>query len=131
MGFTDDTNDFAVRYAEADPRRLLPYGGVDPMTNRDPAGAVEHLVEIGTRVLKIHPPHHRCAANAYTDGLHSLAAIYRTCEARGLPVMVHTGTSVFPGARSKYGIHELDESRSTFRPADIMAPRPAIVSRSF
>src|SRR5207249_1398671 len=25
------------------------------------------------------------------------------CEERGLPVMIHTGTSVFPGARSKYG----------------------------
>ena len=103
MGFTDETNEFAVRYAEADRRRLLPYGGVDPVTTRDAVGAVEHLVEIGTRVLKLHPPHQRFAANAYTDGLDALADIYRTCEARGLPVMVHTGTSIFPGARSEYG----------------------------
>jgi predicted TIM-barrel fold metal-dependent hydrolase len=103
MGFTEETNEFAVRYAEADPRRLLPYGGVDPVTTRNAVRAVEHLVEIGTRVLKLHPPHQRFAANAYADGLDALADIYRTCEARGLPVMVHTGTSIFPGARSKYG----------------------------
>jgi uncharacterized protein len=103
MGFTDATNDFAARYAEADPRRLLPYGGVDPVTNPDPERAVEHLLEIGTRVLKLHPPHQGFAANDYTRGLESLARIYRRCEERGLPVLVHTGTSIFPGARSKYG----------------------------
>ncbi len=103
MGFDDSTNDFAARYAEADRRRLLPYGGVDPVTNPDPVRAVEHLLDIGTRVLKLHPPHQGFAANDYTNGLDALARIYRTCEERGMPVLVHTGTSIFPGARSKYG----------------------------
>ncbi|HKV51611.1 MAG TPA: amidohydrolase family protein [Gemmatimonadaceae bacterium] len=103
MGFSDDTNGFAARYAEADPKRLLPYGGVDPVTTRDAAGGVERLLELGTRVLKLHPPHQAFAANDYTRGLDSLATIYRMCEDRGLPVLVHTGTSIFPGARSKYG----------------------------
>lgn len=103
MGFGDDTNDFAVRYAEAAPERLLPYGGVDPVTTRDAVGSVERLVEMGIRVLKLHPPHQAFAANDYTRGLDSLAKIYATCERHGLPVLVHTGTSIFPGARSKYG----------------------------
>ncbi len=106
MGFDDSTNDFAAQYAAADPKRLLPYGGVDPMTTPDPktaAAKVERLIGLGTRVLKLHPPHQNFAANDYTRGLDSLAAIYRTCEARGLPVLVHTGTSIFPGARSKFG----------------------------
>jgi predicted TIM-barrel fold metal-dependent hydrolase len=103
MGFTDETNDFAARYAEADRARLLPYGGVDPVTNPDPVGAVQHLIEIGTRVLKLHPPHQAFAANDYTRGLDALAKIYGACEQHGLPVLVHTGTSIFPGARSKYG----------------------------
>jgi predicted TIM-barrel fold metal-dependent hydrolase len=42
-------------------------------------------------------------ANAYTEGLDALAGIYRRAEERGLPVMIHTGTSIFPGARSKWG----------------------------
>src|SRR5207247_6353054 len=58
---------------------------------------------LGIRLLKIHPPHQHFPANAYTDGLDALGKIYRRCEERGLPVMIHTGTSIFPGARSKWG----------------------------
>jgi len=103
MGFTDATNAFAARYAQANPDRLLAYGGVHPRFTRDPGGDVDRLVDLEIRLMKIHPPHQMFPANAYTDGLDALGAIYRRCEERGLPVMVHTGTSVFPGARSKYG----------------------------
>jgi len=103
MGFTNSTNTFAAKYAQANPERLLPYGGVDARHTKDPAGDVDRLVDLGIRLCKIHPPHQRYAANAYADGLEALGQIYKRCEARGLPVMVHTGTSIFPGARSKYG----------------------------
>jgi predicted TIM-barrel fold metal-dependent hydrolase len=103
MGFTDATNTFAAKYARADPARLLPYGGVHPRFTKDPAGDVDRLVDLGLRLVKIHPPHQGFPANAYTDGLDALGAIYRRCEERGMPVMIHTGTSIFPGARSKYG----------------------------
>jgi predicted TIM-barrel fold metal-dependent hydrolase len=103
MGFTDDTNVFAAQYASAAPERLLPYGGVHPRFTTDPEGQVEQLLRLGIRCLKIHPPHQVFPANAYTMGLEALGKIYRRCEERGLPVMIHTGTSIFPGARSKYG----------------------------
>ena len=103
MGFTDATNEHAAKYAQADPKRLIPYGGVHPLFTRDPEGDVKRLHEMGIRMLKIHPNHQTVAANAYSDGLESLAIIYGTCENVGMPVMIHTGTSIFPGARSKYG----------------------------
>jgi len=103
MGFDDSTNDFAATYADAAPNRLLPFGGVHPRFSKDPAGDVDRLIDLGIRCLKIHPPHQLFPANAYTEGLDALGAIYRRAEERGLPVMVHTGTSVFPGARSKWG----------------------------
>ncbi len=103
MGFTNATNDYAVHYARANPERLLPYGGVHARFTEHPASDVDRLVDLGVRLLKIHPPHQVYPANAYTDGLDALGVIYRRCEQRGLPVMVHTGTSIFPGARSKYG----------------------------
>jgi predicted TIM-barrel fold metal-dependent hydrolase len=103
MGFDDSTNDFAARYASAAPERLLPFGGVHPRFTRDPEGDVDRLLDLGVRCLKIHPPHQLYPANAYTEGLEALGRIYRRCEARGLPVMIHTGTSIFPGARSKWG----------------------------
>jgi predicted TIM-barrel fold metal-dependent hydrolase len=103
MGFDDSTNEFAVRYAAASPRRLLPFGGVHPRFTQDPAGDVDRLIEMGIRCFKIHPPHQLYPANAYTNGLEALGKIYRRCEERGVPVMIHTGTSIFPGARSKWG----------------------------
>ena len=103
MGFDDSTNTFAARYAEASPERILPYGGVHARFTKDPEGDVDRLIDLGIRCLKIHPPHQCHAANAYTEGLEALGRIYRRCEERGLPVLVHTGTSIFPGARSKWG----------------------------
>jgi len=103
MGFDDSTNAFAAKYASAAPERLIPYGGVHPRFTTDPEGQVEELLQLGTRILKIHPPHQAYPANAYTMGLENLARIYRRCEERGLPVTIHTGTSIFPGARCKYG----------------------------
>jgi len=103
MGFDDSTNEFSARYAEASPERILPYGGVHARFTKDPEGDVDRLVEMGIRCLKIHPPHQMYPANAYTEGLEALGRIYRRCEERGLPVLIHTGTSIFPGARSKWG----------------------------
>ena len=103
MGFTDETNEFAANYASHAPERLLPYGGVHPRFTKDPEGQVEELLRLGIRCLKIHPPHQMYPANAYTQGLEALGRIYKRCEERGLPVLIHTGTSIFPGARCKYG----------------------------
>jgi uncharacterized protein len=135
MGFTNYTNEHSARYAEADRRRLLPYGGVHPWLARDPKGEVEYLVDLGIRMLKIHPNHQRLPANAYTEGLGTLAEIYRTCERYGLPVMVHTGTSVFPGARSKWGNPmELDDVAIDFPDLQIVmahAGRPLYMQEAF
>lgn len=103
MGFDDSTNDFAAGYASHAPERMLPFGGVHARFTRDPEGDVDRLLDLGIRCLKIHPPHQMFPANAYTEGLEELGRIYRRCEDRGLPVMIHTGTSIFPGARSKWG----------------------------
>src|SRR4030095_16524252 len=41
--------------------------------------------------------------NDYVNGVKELEIIYGAAEANGIPVMVHTGTSIFPGARNTYG----------------------------
>lgn len=135
MGFGPGTNTFAARYAQADPVRLMAYGGVHPRLTRDPAGDVDRLMDLGIRALKIHPPHQMLAANAYTDGLDALGAIYRRCEERGLPLMVHTGTSIFPGARSKFGNPmELDDVAIDFPDLTILMAhggRPLYMEEAF
>jgi uncharacterized protein len=102
IGFPNEVNDWVARYASAEPDRLIAFGSVHPRYVRDAAGETERLAEIGIRGLKIHPAHQLFAPNAYRDGLGPLAAIYDRAQALGMPVMIHTGTSVFPGARNVY-----------------------------
>jgi uncharacterized protein len=53
-------------------------------------------------MVKIHPPHQRFRANAYNDELKNLSELYSLCQERRVPVMFHTGTSIFPGARNVF-----------------------------
>jgi predicted TIM-barrel fold metal-dependent hydrolase len=104
MGFTDRVNRFVTDYARRAPERLLAFGSVNPRFTPDPGGEVDRIADLGVRALKVHPPHQLFAANAYRDGgsCPGLAAVYERASARRLPVMIHTGTSIFPGARNKY-----------------------------
>ncbi len=64
---------------------------------------MEQIVRLGIKLIKIHPPHQLLYPNDYVNGVKELEIIYRAAEANGIPIMVHTGTSIFPGARNKYG----------------------------
>lgn len=100
IGFTPEVNDWVARYAAADPRRLLAFGSVHPRYAADAGREVDRLAKLGIRGLKVHPSHQLFAPNAYRSDLGALAAVYERAQANGLPVMIHTGTSVFPGARN-------------------------------
>jgi len=103
MGFTDESNPWMIRYASADPSRLIAFGSVNPRFSRDVAGDTARVIEAGAKALKVHPPHQVFRANAYLDSLPQLADLYRVAQDAGVPVTIHTGTSVFPGARSRLG----------------------------
>ena len=62
-----------VRYASADPARLIAFGSVNPRFTDDVKGAVQRVIELGRKALKVHPPHQLFRANAYQDSLPSLA----------------------------------------------------------
>jgi uncharacterized protein len=103
IGYTEKSNDFVSEYVRADPERLIAVGGIRP-DHPDPDREVERLATVlGLRGLKLHPPHQLFRPNAYADGtLPALRSIYAACERLRLPVILHTGTSVFPRARNKY-----------------------------
>jgi uncharacterized protein len=103
MGFTAEANAWMVQYASVDPSRLIAFGSVNPRFTQDVAGETARVIEQGARALKVHPPHQLFRANAYQDALPGLADLYRVAETAGVPVTIHTGTSVFPGARSRFG----------------------------
>jgi predicted TIM-barrel fold metal-dependent hydrolase len=106
IGFTDDVNEWIGAYCRGHEDRLVAVGGVHPRLTPDPAGALRKIVEThGIRALKLHPPHQHFHPNAYRDGgrLPGLAALYERAQAMRIPLIVHTGTSIFPGARNTYG----------------------------
>ncbi|MGH9793950.1 MAG: amidohydrolase family protein [Candidatus Acidiferrales bacterium] len=100
IGFTAEVNDWIADYCKADPKRLLAFGSVHPKHVADAGAEVDRLAKIGIRGLKVHPSHQVYSPNAYRDGLGPLAAVYERAQANRLPVMIHTGTSIFPGARN-------------------------------
>lgn len=102
MGFTTEVNDWIVRYAKHAPDRLIPCGSVHPRFCVDCAGETNRLADLGIRMLKVHPSHQLVYPNAYRDNLPQQAQIYERAQALGLPIMFHTGTSIFPLARNKY-----------------------------
>ena len=103
MGFTHRVNEYVAEYCQAAPDRLVPMGGVHPRFAEDAAAEVRRAAAMGVRALKVHPCHMAVEPNAYLHGLDALRAIYEEAQRLRLPVMIHTGTSIFPGARSRAG----------------------------
>jgi uncharacterized protein len=102
MGFTRATNDWIANFTRDHRQRLLPVGSVNPLHEINVRDEIRRVLDLGIRMIKIHPPHQLFAPNAYHGELWQLAEIYRECEERGVPVMFHTGTSVFPRARNVF-----------------------------
>src|SRR6266705_1801084 len=101
--FTHGENEFISDYVKEDPKRLLSCGSLHPRHTTNIENDVGKLLRLKIRMIKIHPPHQLLYPNDYLNGVKELEVIYRAAEANGIPVMFHTGTSVFPGARNKYG----------------------------
>jgi predicted TIM-barrel fold metal-dependent hydrolase len=105
IGYTEATNDFSARFAAHYPHRFIPFGGVDPRLNSDMAAQMDHLLgELGIKAIKIHPPHQLFNVNDYlfNPDLQALTVVYEKCIEYDAPLMVHTGTSTFQGARNRF-----------------------------
>jgi len=103
IGITDLVNPWITRYVEGHRDRLVPVGGIHPRHSRDVAGDVKRLLDVHRLgAIKLHPPHMELAANAYRTDCPSLAEVYRLAGEAKRPVFIHTGTSIFPGARNVY-----------------------------
>lgn len=103
IGFTPEINDYVAAYIKEDPKRLISCGGLHPRHSSNIMADVEQLLRYKIRAIKIHPPHQLLFPNDYLRGVKELEVIYRAAEANGLPVIFHTGTSIFEGARNRYG----------------------------
>lgn len=105
MGFTEHANEFAASYRNTHPDRLFCYGSVHPRLAKDPRRKMRHLLDkLKVDAIKIHPQHQDVYPHGYVDGsTPALRTIYSMAQDAGVPVTIHTGTSVFPGARNRLG----------------------------
>lgn len=102
MGFTEEAMRYAADVARAAADRIIPFGSVHPTQSKDPEGDMSRLIDLGFRGIKFHPSHQPCYPNAYRTGNRAVETMYRRAQESGLVLMVHTGTSIFPGARNVY-----------------------------
>ncbi|MHA2253554.1 MAG: amidohydrolase family protein [Candidatus Kariarchaeaceae archaeon] len=104
MGYTIETNDWVAKFCEDTDNRLLPIGGIQPELHDDAAEIMRDYFESGLlRGLKVHGPHQLIFPNAYVEGLESQRKLYEMVQELQVPVIFHTGTSIFPKARSRFG----------------------------
>ena len=78
--------------------RLIPFCNINPHLTDNPLRDFENLLANGARGLKIHPVHQLFYPN---DSC--LYPLYALAQRNSIPVMFHTGSSIFPGAKIKYG----------------------------
>jgi len=102
MGFKREVNDWIASFTRDHRDRLVAVGSVNPLHEMDVRAEIRRVLDLGIGMIKIHPPHQLFSPNAYRGELWQLAEVYRECEERGVPVMFHTGTSVFPRARNVF-----------------------------
>ena len=103
IGFTAGVNQYIADYTRENPGRLISCGGVHPRHTSNILADIDQILRLKIRMIKIHPPHQLLFPNDYQNGVKELEMIYRAAEANGIPVMFHTGTSIFHGARNRYG----------------------------
>jgi uncharacterized protein len=105
MGYGWEVNPWVAEYVAAHPSRLVAVGGYDPREDGDGGQAMDKLRDLGIRALKVHPVHQRIPADLHradTEVGRRMAAAYARCEELRMPVIFHTGTSIFPGAANEY-----------------------------
>ncbi len=83
--------------AAHDPARMRPVANLNPHLHFPVADEVERQLALGAAALKLHPVH-----GGFSAGDRALYPAYEVCRARGVPVIVHCGTSSFPGSTNAY-----------------------------
>lgn len=81
---------------EHNPRRFRPIANVNPHLHFPVADEVNRQLDLGAAALKLHPVHggFRC-----DDAM--LYPAYQVLAERGVPLVVHCGTSTFPGSMNE------------------------------
>ncbi len=90
------TNEFVAKFCEGE-ERLIPFASINPNTSPDMVEELERAYELGCRGLKLLPSYMFFYPNESR-----VYRLYEKCAELKIPVMFHTGTSVFKNVRQKF-----------------------------
>jgi hypothetical protein len=100
----------------ANPERLRVVANLNPHLHYPVDEELHRQLALGAVAVKIHPVHGGFAAND-----RALYPAYEICQRLGVPVVVHCGTSTFPGSSNKYADPVLlDDVLRDFRDLDVV-----------
>ena len=92
------TNDRVAEFCRGS-KRLIPFANINPYVTLNQVAELERCVmELGIKGLKLYPTYQHFYPND-----NKLFPIYERAQGLNIPVMIHTGSSVFPGSLMKYG----------------------------
>jgi uncharacterized protein len=80
------------------PARFRLVANVNPELHRPPAAEAERQLDLGAVAVKVHPVH-----GGFRIDTPDMYAVYELCARRNVPVITHTGPSIFPGSRPEAG----------------------------
>ena len=80
------------------PRRYRLVANVNPRLHTPPVAEAERQLNLGAVAVKVHPVH-----GAFRVDRDDMYPVYDLCAERGVPVIVHTGPSIFPGSQAEAG----------------------------
>jgi uncharacterized protein len=86
-----------VPLAQRNPSRVKLIANINPHYHYPVDEELRRQLDLGAVACKLHPVHAGIPAND-----RSLYPAYEVCQAAGIPLVVHCGTSTFPGSMNKY-----------------------------
>jgi predicted TIM-barrel fold metal-dependent hydrolase len=102
--------------ASHNPERVKFAANINPHLHYPVDEEVQRQLALGAIALKVHPVHGGFAVND-----RALYPAYEICQSAGIPVIVHCGTSTFPGALNQFGDPVLlDDLLRDFRALDFV-----------
>jgi len=91
-------NEFVAEFCSKS-KRLIPFASINPTTDPNPQKTLARLVkDLGMKGLKLLPPYQHFYPNDTR-----FYALYTKAQELNVPVVFHTGSSVFKNAKLKFG----------------------------
>jgi hypothetical protein len=103
------TNEYVLDFCRDD-EVFVPFCTVNPFVSNNPAQELKKYRNLGAKGLKLYPSY-----NHFYPNESRIYPLYALAQEERLPVLIHTGSSVFRGSKIKYSdpIH-LDDVASDF-----------------